>query len=496
MSRRIFLGGMLAASLLPQWARAQAAGDRLQGLDATGTTDVTAALQKAADAAGDGGVLVFPPGNFLVSGTVLNPFNRQQWIGAGRGVTRIIYAPRADGALFRFGKTSGITPQQSLRGMTITSNDGNYRKTALEVIDISDFVMEDIEITSTKPAAGTLSWTGGTGGSIGVRTFGREAPRFGGSCYISADNPFRISKNQRAFSPQIDADFFSLRDVYMIAHGQPNILVDGDVELTNLLVDGCSMVRGTNAIRWIGNGATRAASQFQVRNSRWEQAEDPTAYAFDIQPDRNLYGLAFDGVTVSPGANGFRLRNCVAPSFRQIVCSQGSGRDVLNVDASVTLMRHENCLWGVGATATMAGQRVVWASSRTSSREPLPRNALYDSDRGGEVDLGFDGALAGRTVTLADRGVEAVGTAQSRGWLLVSDDAGGACQLALRGAAKAVFYSPALDASGNYSATPGKSQTTNVYWSVRNGRYEIENLRGASHVYRLALVGTSGPRPV
>lgn len=466
------------------------------GLDTSGANDMSAVVQRAVDAAGVGGVVQFPPGDIRLSGRIQVPHDRQQWVGAGRGVTRLVFTPVGDGAaMLRFGKTQNITPQQSIVAMTLTSPDVAMRKTAIELVDTSAFVMRDVEITGLRPAAGTLAWTGGSGGSIGVHTFGREAPRFGGGCYVSADNPFRISRNARASSPQIDADFFSLRDVYMIAHGQPNILIDGDVELSNFLLDGCSMVRGTQAIRWIGSGGARSASLFAVHDCRWEQAEDPAAYAFDIQPSRNLYGLSFDGLNLPPEANGFRLRNCVAPSFRRVLCNQGSGRDVLNVDASVTLMRHEDCYWGSGSSATMTGQRLVWAGSRTASREPLPRNALYDSERGAEVDLAFEGALAGRTLALSDHGVDAIGSAQARGWLLVSDDEGGACQVVLRGGAKAVFYAPALDVAGTYSATAGKPGATNIYWSSRNGRYEIENLRGAAHVYRVALLGTSGPRP-
>lgn len=493
MSRRRALAGALVVSALPIAARAQSSMrgvDTAVTLDTTGATDMTAALQSAVDAAGTGSLLRLPAGRIRIEGTVVVPYDRQHWVGAGRGATRLVFAPNRDATMLRFGKATNITPQQSLQGMTITTEDTTYAKTALELVDTSHFQLNDIEITGTKAAAGTLAWSGGRMGSIGIRTYGREAPRFGGGCYVSADNPLRISRNKRAFNPQIDADFFSLRDVYFIANGQPVIIIDGDVELLNFLLDGGALVRGSNAIRWIGADAKRATSGFSVRNTRWEQAEDSKEFAFDLQPSRNLYGLTFDNVTIPPAANGFRLRNCVGPVFRQVTCGMNTPREVLNVDATVRHMRHENCYWGVNTTCKLDGQRLLWALSSPSTREPMPRDAVYDTTAQTGGDLRFDGALGGKSLSLDPGEVAALSPGPFRGCLFVVDSEGNVAQLHVRRRAMDLQMTSGTSTAA-YTTKLGAPRSSNIYWSDSNRRIEIQNLKAHTINYRIIPIGFS-----
>jgi hypothetical protein len=487
----------IGLSAVPIVAHAQGSpqsANPLGSIDTTGSSDMTSVIQQAVHAVGDGGGLLFPNGRILVRDTITIPYDRQRWIGAGRGATRLIFAPRSDATLLRFGKTTNITPQQTLRGMTITSADTSFSKTAIELIDTSHFQLDDIEITGLKPALGTLAWSGGTAGSVGIRTFGRELPRFGGGCYVSADNPLRISKNARSSNPQIDADFFSLRDVFFIANGQPVVLIDGDVELINFLVDGCSFNRGTNAIKWVGSRVTRASSSFAVRSTRWEQAQNPAAYAFDIQPQQNLYGLIFDGVTVPPDANGFRLRNCVGPVFRQVVCRMNTARVALDVDSTVRNMRHEGCYWGANTSVQMPGQRLIWGSSLAAAGEPLPRDALYDAANVQATDLHFDVALGGRIVTLEDGEAVVLGGYNTRGWVFVIDSEGQGSQFFVRSIAQGVQFVPGSDVGSAFSTAAGTTRRTNLYWSESVRRLELQNLSGLRRAYRVIVIGAlSGP---
>lgn len=47
------------------------------------------------------------------------------------------------------------------------------------------------------------------------------------------------------------------------------------------------------------------------------------------------------------------------------------------------------------------------------------------------------------------------------------------------------------DASGAYTPTAGSANSTNIYWSAANNRYEIENRRGASADYRIMMFGAA-----
>lgn len=450
--------------------------------------DDTLSFTRALAYVGNDGCIELAGRTYVISSRIDVTQQRLRITGKGRGATRVRFAPTANGALFRFGTTGGgVTYMQTLEHLTITSDDSTYEKTAVELYDTSTFVIRDVEITSSVSASGTLTWTGGASGSIGIRTYGREAPRFQGGVYISADNPIRISRNVNTFSPQVDADFFSLIDVYMIANSKPVVLIDGDVELTNFMMVGCPLVRGTSAIRWVGTSATRSALSFVVRNCRHEQPQDATAYSIDIQPNQNLYNFNVEGFSISDGVNAVRLRNCVNPSLRGVVYSDTGGRVALNIDSTVVGMKWDDCFWGTNATVSLTGQRLVWAMPRVLSSDILPRTAQYDQSANTRSGVKYAGGLEGYGVTLADDATYTIGGVNTRGWLFIVDSEAVGAQFFLRGSSGV-----ATEVSDPYSVFANSDLDTYncVYWDSGSSSYILKNRRGASRTYYLTLVGS------
>jgi hypothetical protein len=447
-----------------------------------------ASVQAAMAAAGNSGTVLFPEGRLVVAATIAMAYDKQTWNGAGRGSTEIEFAPTADDTLVEVGNLAGISNAQCIEGMTLTSGDSTYEKTAIAIYDTSNFVLRDVEITGTVVRGSTNTWSGGAGGSIGIRTYGREMPHIEGGCFISADNPIYISDNVHTTSPQIDLDFGTLRDLYMIAWGQPNILIGAAVEISNFAIEHCAMVRGTNAIKWLGSGSSRAPAGFAIRDCGWEQPESSSAYAIDIQPDQNLYGFMVDGLGLPDGAHGIRLTNAINPVFKRVRYGGGSGDTVLDLSSTVVAPRWEDCYWGVSTTVALSSHRKVWGMPLVLSTDPIPRTAQYDLTANTRYDLFHSGALSGAEVTIANDGTNTS---------VLGANANGLFSISIATATGTALYqvcggtvSIANQIGTAFSTSVDTASKTNIYYT--GGFYTIQNKTGASANYRVTFLGALG----
>lgn len=91
--------------------------------------------------------------------------------------------------------------------------------------------------------------------------------------------------------------------------------------------------------------------------------------------------------------------------------------------------------------------------------------------------------------TVANDAVISLGANTARGMIIVTDSTTDSVAIfALRGANNAT--TEVSDPAGIYSVTAGTANSFNIYWSVGNSRYELENKRGASrdiHIIRLGV---------
>lgn len=72
-------------------------------------------------------------------------------------------------------------------------------------------------------------------------------------------------------------------------------------------------------------------------------------------------------------------------------------------------------------------------------------------------------------------------SASELGHVLIADSSGGLAIFGLQGGVQAT--KEVSDPSGVFSVTAGTASSTNIYWSIGNARYEIENKRGSTLSY-------------
>lgn len=75
--------------------------------------------------------------------------------------------------------------------------------------------------------------------------------------------------------------------------------------------------------------------------------------------------------------------------------------------------------------------------------------------------------------------------ASELGHVIIADSSGGLAIFGLQGGVQAT--KEVSDPSGVYSITAGTASSTNIYWSVGNARYEIENKRGSTLTYSVHI---------
>jgi hypothetical protein len=453
------------------------------GADPTGVADSTAAIQAAIDFFSSGrGTVFFPIGTYKVTSTITVADNRIHLVGAGSWATQILFAPTADGVCLRLSNGASILNQGSVVGISFFSNDSTYTKTALEIIDVSGYNIEDIVVGGSVVSGGSNFWSGGAG-SVGILVKGREATQLN-RIYVYADKPIQISTNP---NNSISIDHFYFLNCYLGANGFPCVTIDSGVNLTNVTFDGYqAWVLGTYGLYWLDTTTSVVSTNLTLLNVRTEQGADATAYSVYISRNYDLQAFKIDTSQIDSNRNGIYLRNVVHASIYNVVDGGTAGTHVnLNVDSTVKEIDIRNCLWNTGATASITGQNIVFSTQGPISAA-LPSTVLYTSVTNPTTNTAA--ANSGYVLTLTDTSVASLGPITTAGMLTIVDSEYLSATFNLRGTNTAV--TEVSDPIGVYSATAGTAASTNVYWSAGNNRYEIQNLRGATRRYKIVLSGT------
>jgi hypothetical protein len=449
-----------------------------------GVTDDTAAIQAAIDYFGSGnGTVYLPVGSYKVTGTITVAKNRVHIIGAGSSATQIVFAPTANGSCLKLSAGAAVLFQGSVAGLSFYSTDSTYTKTAIEIVDTSGYLIDDIVVGGSVVAVpGSMFWSGGAG-SRGVWVRGREAARLS-RLYVYADKPVQISTNPNS---SISIDHFHFQDTYLGAANNPCVTIDTGVNLTNVVFDGYqAWVLGTYGLYWLDTTTTGVSQNLSLFNVRTEQGTSASDYSVYISHNNNLQLFKMENCQMDTVRNGIYLRKVERASIYNVLDGATSGTHVnLNVDSTVKEIDIRNCYWNTGAIATISGQQTVFSSQGPVSAA-LPSTVLYTSVTNPMTITAA--ANTGYEVSLANNGVASLGPAETAGMITVVDSEYLSAIFNLRGTNAAT--SEVSDPSGVYSATSGTASSTNVYWSAGNNRYEIQNLRGAARKYKIIVNGT------
>lgn len=336
-----------------------------------GSHDATTAVQTAVTAAcatAPGARLVFPAGNFLITGTITVNCNYLHIEGSGTYATRITFNPAS--ALPLFSVTQGATSTYgfSARNLVFVGG-GTQKKTAFDLNDCRACDLQDIEVYS--------GWTGGT--SEGVHIHGREFVTIE-RARIAADTPIHMSANPNLAT--IGADHFHFRDVYLVptvGGGNSAILVDTGVPITNLTMDGHqSWIVDKYGFFLNDTTTTIASANILFQGVRCEQAQDATGYCISMTNAGSspMQNVSLVDVYTANAQNGLLFTNIKNLSLRNTEITNGTGKTSLSTNTVVDLLL-DNVFSQDSGTATLTGMTLMWAMPNPRTLAPLPSFAWY-----------------------------------------------------------------------------------------------------------------------
>jgi hypothetical protein len=450
---------------------------------AGGGADDTAAIQAAITLAGTGGTVLIPKGTFnFTSLRIQNSY--VHLIGMGVGVSKLKYVPSGAGtALLVQAGTSVPIIRGSVRDLTFTTDDSTYSKICLNIVDGSEYVVDRVEITSTVSISGTYTWTGGAA-STGIKINGRQfiLPQ---NVWISADIPLEIGKNPNS---SVDLDHSDFKDLYLLANGNPCLLIDTGLILTNDTFRELALVKGTNGVRWIDTTSATVSSGIIFENIRHEQGSSAAGYIIDIEHNTSIQSLILSNVYGGLNTNGIKLRKTIQTLINNYTYVD-SAKVSLDVNATVAPLELRNCLGKSGSTASIVGLSPIRSSPLLSILSPMPLDALYDAPAvGAFMQTQQDTALGSATVSLATSATVSVGDSQTMGMLIVTNNAGTSAIFALRAGSTPIEVS---DPDSWYTVSKDSAGTVNVYWDT--AAYYIQNKTATSPLYvRYFLIGSRG----
>lgn len=454
------------------------------------STDSVAAINAAIQAHTDGfGVVRLPAGTVTVKSTIICDKQGITLRGSADRTTTLYFDPAGDDTCIFIGlggegtTDGGVLFQPGIEDLRITSPEANtYKKIAIDAKDVSLLRLENVSIGPRGRFNG--------GGSIGLRTRGREALS-AISCNFAADNPIFIGYNPNF--PSICADHFNFHNTYLQAeNGYGNVEIEAGCTIYHLSFTGHqAWVRGSYGIKWHGGTAPAGISlNLSFENVRWEQPSSSGWFA-DIDPGgSNIEQLTFRNIYTPTGANGFKLRRAQRVTLNNVSCATSS-LVALNLDSTFLDVAIENCWWQTGSTASLpAGTRTYFANYHDNSG-PLPNTGHLDiSTTSARRNLWTGGPIRGGTVSdIASGGGIGLPDIPSgfRGFVMFSDTSGGGAIFGVNQSTKAT--TKVSDVQSLYSNTKDTASMFNFYWNSTDSRYELQNNRGSAHSISFQMIG-------
>ena len=351
--------------IYPQWWGAK--GD--------GYHDDTNAIQRAINAKTGYSTIFFPSGAYYCTSTITIKNDRTHLVGSGDYSTTFIFNPSRAAVLFNF---VGVTPQTTLYSCSLTHMGfvgmGDSRKVALQMVNTSEMVVENISIYS--------SWHGS--GSIGILMHGRELTMIRRAT-IFADRPIVIGNNlSKGPEGFIDSDHLHMQDLYL-GPQEPDeacIHIASGVNLTNFVLDGTnSFVTAKYGIYWNDTSSDGTSNNMTIKNVRVEQSSDSSGYALYLSHNYGLQNLIIENVTSDTISNGFFLRNCRFVTLLNCLVQTTTG-EAVNADNSCDEITFLNCLFQEGSKALLPGLAQQFGLFKSNSAAPIPATSFYIRDQG------------------------------------------------------------------------------------------------------------------
>ena len=341
--------------------------------DGTHPTETTAAIQALVAAVPERTTIWFPDGYYSINDTITINKHRIHFLGGGKWASQINFNPSSAKPCLLFTRAVGseINYQCSLKGFAFAGS-GTQQKIAIDLVQASEFHLADIAV---------LNWTGNSGSSstpsIGLRTKGHDT-FVANRLDIYADRPVHITKS--ATYPTLSADHFHMSNLLLSPQvgTESSILIDGDVGLNNLTLDGYQVWSGGKyGVRMLAGSPAAQAHSICVSNFRFEQPANNGGYAFSWEGSATnmLFDTGSFGGVTSPTNGGVYLRNVRAITFLNTIYT-GDGV-ALNVDSTCDDIQFINTFFQDGSTVSMPGFEEQFGLNKINSLSPIAPNSFW-----------------------------------------------------------------------------------------------------------------------
>lgn len=304
--------------------------------------------------------------------------------GASLGRSVLMHRPSADGSICVKVTGSGAQAINNRVGnFSVASDDITHQKTAVEVDDVSSLAGMSLYVYGT--GTGTPSapyYTGGASGSIGFRSKGREATSFG-DVRIVADRPIVISANPNTIpNDGEDIDHWSFENLYTVAKGYYNFVIDDGLGFSNLSIRGyLAMVGGVGGLKI---NDTRAAPTIpprllSIQGLRYEQCTDANGYGVNVSAATPIQTIRTTDCLVDATAQGYLFNNVLQLLLQTTESAAAAGKDSLKVTGATSgsSIDMEACFWQGGSNFTLTGYTATDIRSWNTALQAGPSSATY-----------------------------------------------------------------------------------------------------------------------
>lgn len=452
------------------------------GADPTGVADSTLAINAAVTSQNGNCAIYFPTGTYLITSTITFAYDRYFVYGNG-ATTKINFVPTANDDCFVFDKGSTVSYQSTIRDITFYSTDTTYDKRAIVLVDVSTFVLDNIQTIYPH-------WSGGGAYSTFLRIKGRELTSIR-NLNVSADQPIDIYPIPAPHTASgIGIDHFHFQDCYLVCMKAAKSIVfiaDG-VDLTYVTFDGYqAWIGGNYGLYWNDTTTIGVSIALTLKNIRWESQGGTTGYFVYIRHNYSLQQLLLENIYGAAATNGFYFSKVTRANLKQ--CFYIGTQNGISIDSTCSYFNFDNVfLNNPSATVSvlskgnsgtyLAGGSLVTCLPAPASGEGISQSINPEPNNGyARFAPNLITVLSSTAIKLCESGTSSL--------LFIIGDGPASAIFQIKGSNHAVALLLTSDASfwgGSIGA-----QRYNIYWD--GAKYVLQNNTAGSAVFSILTIG-------
>lgn len=448
------------------------------GADPTGVADSTVAIQAAVNANNGLCSIYFPSGTYKVTSTITFAYDRYFVYGDGVA-SKINFMPTANDDCFLFQKHDfSPSVQNTIRDLAFYSDDITYDKRAINLIDITSCLLENIQTIFPH-------WSGGANYSSFLWIQGRDTTAIRG-LNVQADMPIQIRPIPAPHvSGGIGIDHFHFSDCYLICSKATKsvVQIDSGVNLTHVTFDGYqAWIGGNYGLYWLDTTTVGVSIALTIKNVRWEQQGGTTGYLFYISHNTSLDQFNAENCYGAASTNGIYFAKVTRWSLKQVFyignqiglatdsnSDYGSFENVFFNDPSTTINLNSEYLTGT-----------YWVGGNAFTFLPATAGGVTQSINRNAV--GTFNQINSPTITVAAGATFVICQPTFKGILNIVCDATVAAIYYIKGTGNATVIMSFSDA-GFWGTTAGGA-SFNIYYNGGTSQYLLQNNTASSATFR------------